>query len=115
MPSVKLCAFCNGHGATTYGLLKAFSVPEIQRPSGPFKANVHAGAIDLCDNCWTAKVNKRTLTLEGVEQRIGKRRSAILARAARDPDYRGADNDQTQEQPSESSGEDAPEYRTWPT
>ena len=77
MPRTTLCAVCNGHGATNYKLSLPFYMPELARQS-----SVSAATIDLCDACWTRLTNKRTLTLEGVHQRIAQRRERILANAA---------------------------------
>lgn len=78
MPTVKLCAVCNGHGSSNYTLSAPFKVAT---PAGVRMSSVNAANIDLCDDCWTRLTNKRTLTLQGVKQRIEKRRAAIVALA----------------------------------
>jgi hypothetical protein len=78
MPTVRLCASCNGHGSRNYHLSLPFPVPEL----GPTKtSSVSAGTIDLCDACWNRLTNKRTLTVEGVLARAEKRHAAVLERA----------------------------------
>ena len=77
MPTVRLCATCQGHNARNYKLVLAFPIPELGRAT----SSVSAGNIDLCDNCWNRYTNKRTLTVEGVLARVEQRKTNIIARA----------------------------------
>ena len=78
MPRTTLCAVCNGHNATNYQLKKFDRITEL----GGVQFSVNAGSIDLCDSCWNRLINRRTLTLEGIQERLINRRATILARHA---------------------------------
>lgn len=73
MPRVTLCSVCNGHAAINYQLKRSQHISEIKHTF-----TVNAASIDLCNGCWNRLTNRRSLTLEGIEQRLIERRERIL-------------------------------------
>ena len=74
--SIRICTACNKKQAQNYGLIRTFPV---EGAVSVKHSSVHAGSIDLCGDCWNKHVNKRTLTLQRIEERIAQRTAKIVA------------------------------------